>query len=247
MTHTEQLVDALKQLLKARGITYAGVGKAIGLSEPSVKRQFSQRSFSLKTLEAICRMAEIDFFDLAKIARKTADVPETLSQEQEAALAKQPQLLGMLHLLNHDWSPAEIVKHYQLSRPECTRLLIRLDRLKLIELLPGEKVKLRIPRPFRFLPDGPIRRVLGEAAINDFVKVPFWEHGGYIRFEFRELSKDSFSLLQRRLDRLAQEFNEMAELDSTRPAAERVSIGMIAASRPWDIEGITGLRKRREG
>lgn len=245
MEQTEQLIEALKRVLKSRGLTYADVAKAIGLSEPSVKRQFSQRSFSLRTLDEICRLAEIDFFDLAKLARKSMDTQETLTVAQEEALAKQPLLLGIFNLLYHEWQPADILVAYELGKAECTRLLVRLDRLGLIELLPNDRVKVRAPRPLRILPDGPIRNVLGIAATDDFMRVPFAENGGYIRFEFREISKASYALLQRKIDRLAVEFNESAELDSTLPRTQRISIGLMAATRPWNIESITGLRKRR--
>lgn len=245
MEQTEQLIEALKRVLKARGLTYANVAKAIALSEPSVKRQFSQRSFSLQTLDAICRLAEIDFFDLAKLARKSMDTQETLTVAQEQALAKQPLLLGVFNLLYHEWQPAEILAHYDLAETECTKLLVRLDRLGLIELLPGDRIKVRAPRPLRIRPDGPIRNTLGKKAIDEFIGVPFAEYGGYVRFEFREISKASFAQLQRKIDRLAVEFNEAAELDSMLPTSQRVSIGMMAATRPWNIESVTGLKKRR--
>jgi hypothetical protein len=246
MTQTEQLVEALKRVLKARGINYARVGKAIGLSEPSVKRQFSRCSFALETIEAICRLADIDFFDLAKLARKATDSQEMLTEEQEAALAKQPLLLGVFNLVYHDWRPSEIVARYDIAETECTKLLARLDRLGLIEMLPGDRVKLRAPRPFRIRPDGPIRNVLGDAAIDDFVSADFQKYEGYVRFEYREISAASFAVLRRKMDRLAIEFNEMAELDGTLTAADRMPFGFMVCSRPWDIESITGLHKRRE-
>jgi len=44
MSQTEHLVATLKRLLKARGVTYRQVAGHLGLSEPSVKRQFSRLS-----------------------------------------------------------------------------------------------------------------------------------------------------------------------------------------------------------
>ena len=78
----------------------------------------------------------------------------------------------------------------------------------------------------------------------DFIAAPFREHGGHIRFEFRELSKASAALLQRKIDGMAADFNEMAELDGTLPSSQRVAVGFMLATRPWDIESITGLRRR---
>lgn len=47
MAQAQALIDALKNVLKARGMTYAKIGKGLGLSEASVKRVFAERSFSL--------------------------------------------------------------------------------------------------------------------------------------------------------------------------------------------------------
>jgi predicted XRE-type DNA-binding protein len=57
MSQTQQLVETLKRILKTKAITYAQIAAHLGLSEASVKRQFSQLSFRLRTLEAICERA----------------------------------------------------------------------------------------------------------------------------------------------------------------------------------------------
>ena len=55
--HAIAIVDALKRMLKGRGITYANVAAGLGLSEASVKRMFSRRDFTLQRLEDVCRVA----------------------------------------------------------------------------------------------------------------------------------------------------------------------------------------------
>src|SRR5690348_8644776 len=54
---TLRIVRELKRMLKARGITYAQLGKLIGLSEASVKRVFSRSTLTLQRVEAICKAA----------------------------------------------------------------------------------------------------------------------------------------------------------------------------------------------
>jgi transcriptional regulator with XRE-family HTH domain len=242
--HTEQLIDALKRVLKSRQMTYAQLARAIDLSEASVKRLFSQRTFTLQRLQQVLRVLELDFFELAKLARGAADTAEQLSPSQEQALAADRKLLGVFYLLFNDWQPAEIIARYELTQAECIRLLARLDRLGLIELLPNDRVRLRVARNLRLSPNGPVRRAVGDEAMQEFLSVRFDEHGGHFRFEYRELSKASYEVLARRLDRLAAEFNELAELDSTLPAAQRSSIGLAAGIRPWRIGLVTGLKER---
>ena len=51
MIGTAQLIETLKKLVKARGLTYADVAARVGLSEASVKRLFSRGSFTLARLQ----------------------------------------------------------------------------------------------------------------------------------------------------------------------------------------------------
>ena len=55
MAQVSLLVTELKRYLKAQGVTYASLGKQLGLSESSVKRQFARQSFSLQRLEQILK------------------------------------------------------------------------------------------------------------------------------------------------------------------------------------------------
>src|SRR5690349_12699886 len=82
MSDTQQLVDVLKQLLKARQLTYADLALQLGLSHASVKRLFSAQTFTLARLAQVCRVLEIDFFDLARLARGRTDSTREMSERQ---------------------------------------------------------------------------------------------------------------------------------------------------------------------
>ncbi len=245
MTDGQQLIETLKKLLKAQGLTYADVAARIGLSEASVKRLFSARTFTLNRLEEFCRVLEIDFFELAKIARgRTAEARE-MSEKQETALAHDARLLGVFYLLLSDWTASEILASYEILSTELTRLMVRLDRLGLIDLLPRDRVRVKVPHHLRLQPGGPIHRVHGTRVVSDFIAAEFNRIGGYFRFEYRELSKASYELLQRKLERVTAEFLELAELDSTVSPKRRETTGILLAMRPWALSLVTGLKPTR--
>lgn len=50
--------------------------------------------------------------------------------------------------------------------------------------------------------------------------------------------------MQRRLERVAAEFNELAELDSYLPSDRREGIGMALGTRPWVVSWAMGLKPR---
>src|SRR4029078_4023594 len=99
MTDAQQLIDTLKKLLRAQGLTYAAVATRVGLSEASVKRLFSPRTLTLKRLEAFSRLRAIDVFELARLARSVADEVREMTAKQETALANDAKLLGVFYLL----------------------------------------------------------------------------------------------------------------------------------------------------
>ena len=89
MSQTDQILSALKKCLRAKGLTYRDVAAALELSEASVKRLFSEQSFSLKRLEEICRYLDMNLYDLARLTRMHTDEEITvLSIDQEKALAE---------------------------------------------------------------------------------------------------------------------------------------------------------------
>jgi transcriptional regulator with XRE-family HTH domain len=241
---TEQLLDALKRVLKSRRVTYAELAARIGLSEASVKRLFSQQTFTLVRLHEVLKALDMDFFELAKLARGAGDAPQEMTETQEQALAAEPQLMGIFYLLFNDWQPAQVLARYELGEAELTRWLTALDRLQLIDLMPNNRVKLKVSRHLRLKPSGAIRAKHGQRTMADFLAVEFDRHGGHFLFEFRDISTASFAVMQRKLDRLAAEFNELAELDSTLPPEQRQSIGLALGMRPWRIGQVTGLKER---
>ena len=236
MVDATRIVDALKDVVRMRGLTYAMLAKRVGLSEASVKRLFSQRTFTLARLVQFCEAVEVDIAELARLARGRDGHAAELTLAQETALANDTRLLAVFYLVVNGWTFDEIVARYRITPAQCVASLARLDRLKLIDFLPGNRIRVKVPRDTRLRADGPIRRRHGKRAVEDFLAPQFDRVGGWFTFEFRELSRASFELLQRRLERIAAEFQELAEVDSHLPPERRETIGMALGVRPWSME-----------
>ena len=101
-----RLVDALKRMLKGRGITYAGVAAGLGLSEASVKRMFSRGDFTLQRLEDVCRVASIDFGELLHAASVHEAGMTHLTIEQEEEIVSDPKLLLVAFCAVGHWTLA---------------------------------------------------------------------------------------------------------------------------------------------
>jgi DNA-binding Xre family transcriptional regulator len=227
-------------------MTYRDLGKALGKSEASIKRLFAKEALTLKRLEEICTCLDVDLFEVTKVARNQSAHTQELTIPQEEALAADARLLGVFYLVLNDWNVPDILERYEIEKAEVIALLAKLDHLGLIMLLPGDRVRLQIPRTMRLRNDGPIRRVHGNRVIGEFVAGDFVSAGGMFRFELRELSEPSYSLIQRKLERICQEFNELAELDSYLPSDQRRTIGISVGTKPWRMSLVSGIAQREE-
>jgi transcriptional regulator with XRE-family HTH domain len=243
MSQTEHLVATLKRLLKARGVTYQQVARHLGLSEPSVKRQFSRLSFRLDTIEAICDLLTIDLAELVRAAEESQPAVHQLRPEQEADLVADPRrLLVAVCVLNH-MTPEQIGANYRLSKAEIVAQLLRLDQLQLIALLPENRVRLKVARDFGWLPDGPIQRFFRERVQTDFLDANFQYAGEFLRFQYAMLTPAANLRFQQRLQRLLQEFTELHKDCVGAPADDRYGTSLLVALRPWELAAFDRLRR----
>jgi transcriptional regulator with XRE-family HTH domain len=243
MARTAALVDNLKRELRARNITYAAVAKRLGMSEASVKRMFSQKEFTLSRLDAICELAGIEFSDLARTLAAQDAVISQLTYEQEREFVENHKLMAVaLATLNH-WTFEQIISFYDFDAAECTRLLARLDRLKFIELMPNNRVRLLVSRAFGWIPDGPIQRFFKEQAQGDFFGSSFDGENELMVLANGALSRPSIAALLARLRKTAAEFSEMRGDDAALPSTERSPITLLLAARPWLPEFLRKYRR----
>lgn len=233
MSEAAAVRDAIKRQLKQRGMTYADLGRALGLSEPTIKRQLSRGGITLERLERIGQVLDTDLHELIRIGTRSRELPTRLSIAQERALADDARLLLVFHLLCNDWPAERIRRCHGLADTEMVLLLARLDRLALIELLPGDRTRLKVARGFAWRSNGPVLRRHGRAAIEEFMRGRFGRDRAVLRLEARELSADSLARLLRRLEKVGQEFLDLAESDSLLPGDRRQSVGLVLALRPW--------------
>ena len=245
MARTAALVDNLKRELRARNITYAAVAKRLEMSEAIVKRMLSQKEFSLSRLDAICELAGIEASDLARgLGAHDAVISQLTYEQEKEFVADHKLMLVALCALNH-WSFEQILSVYELDAAECTRLLARLDRLKFIELMPNNRIRLLVSRAFAWIPDGPIHRLFKEKVQGEFFGSRFDRDNELLVLANGALSRPSISALLARLRKTAVEFSEMRGDDAALPASERSPITLLLAARPWLPEFLQKYRRKR--
>jgi transcriptional regulator with XRE-family HTH domain len=244
MAQAQALVSALKQVLKSRHVTYAELARRLGMSEASVKRVFSKGTFTLERLDRICGLLGIAITDLAKMVEHEAERVSQLSLEQEREIVADPKLmLVAVHALNH-WTLEEMVAHYTISKTECIRLLARLDRLRIIDLLPNNRIRVIVGRNFSWRPDGPFQRHFRDQLEADFFASRFDGRSEHLAFVSGMLSRNANAVVQQHMRRLEAEFTELHNQDAELPLADRFGTSLLVAVRPWAPEIFRKMQRK---
>jgi transcriptional regulator with XRE-family HTH domain len=242
---TEAVVGALKRALKARGVTYSEVARSLGLSQASVKRMFSTGHFTLERFEQACDLARTTIAELALALDGGKEQLDQLTLRQEREImADRKLLLVALCALNH-LAIEQIVQTYTLSIAECIQLLVKLDRIGFLELLPNNRIKLRVTRAFSWLPDGPIQQYFKSRAQHEYFASVFAQPGELMLVVNGMLSRASSEAVIGRLRRLANEFTDLHHADAHLPLGTRRPATLVLAMRPWELQAFSDLKRKR--
>jgi len=243
MTQTRLIVETLKRELRKQGITYRQVAETIGLSEASVKRLFAERTFTLTRLAQVCELLGLEIADLIHQMEKNIELTERLTLEQETELVSDVRLLLMAHFLINKLEFSEIIDLYNISETEGIRLLARLDRMKIIELQPGNRVKLMISKSFQLIPGGPIQRFYEKIAQQEFFNSSFSGRGECRIFLSGMFSRDANAEIIRKIKRLAEDAQELREDSEHLPLSDKFGCSLVMAIRPWEASFFDSLRR----
>ncbi len=238
MPQLSPIVQELKRVLKERELTYAEVARGIGLSVASVKRLFSTGAFSLARIEEICKLAKLELSELAERARNRSTSTTKLSLAQEREVVADPRLFLITWLVLNRTPFEHIVREYALAERDVVRYLIRLDRLRIIDLLPGNRVKLLVDRHFTWRADGPVQAYLFERLLREFFATRFENPADEFFFHGGTVSDAALAALKRALRDAAAECVEIIERDRGTPA-KRSGAAFVLALRPWNYSGFS--------
>ncbi len=244
MAQTKQLIDTLKRSLKAHGLSYADVARQLTLSEASVKRLFAEANFSLARLDAICQMMDMEISDVVLLMSNQARLMVSkLSFEQEQEIAADIALLLVTVCVLNRWTMPQLMEHFHLSEYQCIRYLVVLDNLKLIDLLAGNRIKLKVATNFKWLDNGPIQQFFQQKVAADFFNTQFTEQQEQLIVKNGMLSDAAMIVFHRKVEQLARDFDELNNEDAVLPLDQRRGTTAVFAMRSWQYGLFERLRK----
>jgi transcriptional regulator with XRE-family HTH domain len=243
MSELTQLLTTIKRQLKVQDKTYRDVAAALGLSEASVKRLLTSDTLGVDRLVQLANLLGFTLAELVQEAAATEIRVRTLTAAQERELVSDLRLLLVaVCALNH-WTLQDMLTVYNLSEAECLQKLLHLDRLRLIALMPANRIRLNVARDFDWLPDGPIRQYFRAEGLDDFLDSPFGRPDETLSFTHGMLTESALARIQTELRALRARFAELHEQSLASPLPKRRGSGLLLAVREWEPSAFTALRR----
>ncbi|KAF7600719.1 MAG: transcriptional regulator [Candidatus Dactylopiibacterium carminicum] len=243
MDEASKLIDCAKRMLRQQGLTYRDVAVALGLAEASVKRMFSIKRMTLDRLMAVANLLGVSIAELAQEAAEQERRIRTLDATQETELVSNPKLLLVAVCTLNQWRVQDIMANYALSEAEVISLLLRLDKLRLLDVLPGNRVRLNVTRDFDWLPHGPIRGFFARNGLGDFFDGGFGGEDEYFAFAHGMLTESALGRLHEEARRVRAKLAELHEESLAVPLHKRHGVGFVLAFRQWELGAFRSLRR----
>ncbi|MCL2871890.1 MAG: helix-turn-helix transcriptional regulator [Betaproteobacteria bacterium] len=244
-TQIAHLFLTIKRELKARNLTYRDIAQLLETSEASVKRWFSLRRISLEQLAAIADLLGLTLAELMQEAATYEPPLRSLTLEQEKALMADSRLFLIAACVMNHWALADIVAKYDIKETQCIKYLVMLDRLRLIDFLPQNRVRLRIARDFAWQENGPISRFFQQQGLRDFLQSSFKAPYEISAFTHAMLTPAANIQFQSQLKRLRKTFADLHEESLAAPLNERHGVGFFFALREWEPQEFATLKKEK--
>jgi hypothetical protein len=230
------LMDVLREFLRVRGLRSRDIAVALGVTERTVMRWFASEAVDTKILERLCALIDISFFELCELAAKRVETRLTqLSIEQEQALVDYPLLNYLfIHALK-GWSSAELQSEIDIPEPMFVDALIRLEKIGLIGLFPGNEIRLKTAKDIQWRKGGPYSRYMDMFLKWSLNKPDITEPKTIWIVEPLKLSTGSLSQLQRKFDALKGEAISLSEQDRRSNDMSREWYSLVLAARHIDM------------
>lgn len=243
MSTTADLVAALKRELKAAHMTYAHLARALKLAESSVKRMLAKGDMPLSRIDAICRVLNIDFAELARSVADAQPLLKQLTEAQEKAVVADKKLLLVAINVLSQWTLEQMVAHYRLSAAECIQCLAQLDRIGIIELMPLNRYRLKLSKAFRWRPHGPVMNYFRDHAVLDYFSGGFDGHAEGLLLVHGSISRSLAPAFLERMQRVAQDFAQQHLGDQKLAANDREGYTLLLALRSWEFAEFEAMRR----
>lgn len=238
----KNLRDFIKFKLKSKNMTYKDLSVKLSVSETTVKRWMSSRSFSIEELERIGQVLDFSQFETMQGHFSKLQNFKKFTLEQENHLVDHPFQQLMLIKIRDGLNLKTVCNELEITHSKAIKYLRSLEAAGFLELWPQDKVKIKLNGPFQLIKKGPLatkhfsllRDYLFNHFRSNFAPLSEIESGNPLKtfrpFEF-SLTPASNKAFVRELEELIGKYDQISTFEcSRREAVEPVS-AIIAVDR----------------
>lgn len=172
----KQALLIVKNKAKSLGLTQNELARKLGVSLPTIKRWYGGGTITLESLKLLVNEVGLSLTEVFSSIEEATSETFHYTEEQEHFFSANPDYLAYFDNLLRGLSPSQIQKKFHIPEKKSLQYLSKLDKLKIIEWLPKNKVRLLVK---------------GE---------PVWKVGGSLAVKLRNDIFKSFMESERRSD-----------------------------------------------
>lgn len=233
LSSAKTVMDLLKTRAKFLGVTQQQIAKKFSVSLPTVKRWFAAKGVSIETLTELMEMLDLGWDDIA-IEFDVAAGPEfVFTFAQEKLFAANPSAHVFFDLLLDGSTPYQIEKKFRLQKSSTRKYLRALENVGLIDVLPGDKIKIKVKGEAKWMTNGPLAQRFRESAIQDFMD-HMNQSGGSLRFGIHNLLPEDKKDLKEDLEKINSKVLRAERRARLTRSPQTRSYGLMFAFEPYD-------------
>lgn len=165
------ILAVLRAELRLHGVRVPALAGKLGVAEPTVWRWLRGEGLTLEALDRICAHLDLDLRDLLAKADDGAAEQFTLPQERILAADRGLALLFFALLNGADRQQCE--RDFGLSSDRVDHYLARLERLGLIDIKTGSRIRPLTRRTVRWRKGGPLASAFERTVKHLFLAMDF--------------------------------------------------------------------------
>ena len=224
------LLAELRRCLRQQGWTARRLATHLGIGEATAKRWLAGRGLTLERLEQLAELCDLTLADLAR----AAEHPQS-ALAQELTLAQERELSSDVFLSFLFLSIlGGITRDFAVPQQLMALSLARLERLALIDRLPGGRVRPLVDRSIVWR-KGPMRAMFEEHMKAQFLNLDFAAENTVFVSEMTKLSPRGVAELAELLEQLRRDVQALAERDRETALLPGRWHGMMAVMREMDL------------
>ena len=229
------LLSELRRSLRQQGWTARRLAAHLGIGEATAKRWLAGRGLTLERLDELAGLCGLTLADLARAAEHPqSQLAQELTLAQERELSSDVFLSFLFMSILGGTSPEEITADFAVPQQLMALSLARLERLALIDRLPGGRVRALVDRSIVWRKT-PMRALFEQHMKGQFLGLDYAAEDTVFVSEVIKLSPRGAAELAELLEQLRRDVQALAERDRETALLPGRWHGMMAVMRELDL------------